>query len=94
MNCLRGVKSAFVENETKEIFIGHGRALGRAEFLKKRIENELKIPVTILWIGPIVVSTCGPGVIGTFCRGKEVIRYEGESRKSWRINRKYLKQGI
>ncbi|NLZ15698.1 MAG: DegV family protein [Erysipelotrichaceae bacterium] len=73
-----GVKNAYVEGETKEIYIGHGRAFDRAEMLKKRVEEELKIPAHILWIGPIVGTTCGPGVLGIFCRGKEVTRFEGE----------------
>ena len=50
----------------------------RAELLKNRIESELNIKATIIWIGPIVGTTCGPGVIGTFCYGKEVTRFEGD----------------
>ena len=73
-----GVKNAFVPGETTEVFIGQGMAMERAEGLKKRIEEELKIKTTIEWIGPIVGTTCGPGIIATFCRGKEVTRYEGD----------------
>ena len=67
--------------ETKEIYVGHGNVIDRAELLKKRIEEELKVPVRIEVIGPIVGTTCGPGVIATFCRGKEVTRYEGDGIK-------------
>ena len=73
-----GVKNAFVPGETTEVFIGQGMAMERAEGLKKRIEEELKVKATIEWIGPIVGTTCGPGIIATFCRGKEVTRYEGD----------------
>ena len=73
-----GVKNAFVPGETTEVFIGQGMAMERAEGLKKRIEEELKVKATITWIGPIVGTTCGPGIIATFCRGKEVTRYEGD----------------
>ena len=76
-----GVKNAFVPGETEEIFIGQGMAMDRAEGLKKRIEDELKVKATIEWIGPIVGTTCGPGIIATFCRGKEVTRYEGDGIK-------------
>ena len=76
-----GVKNAFVPGETTEVFIGQGMAMDRAESLKKRIEDELKVKVTIEWIGPIVGTTCGPGIIATFCRGKEVTRYEGDGVK-------------
>ena len=76
-----GVKNAFVPSETQEIFIGQGLAQERAEALKKRVEDELKVKATVQWIGPIVGTTCGPGVIATFCRGKEVTRYEGDGIK-------------
>ena len=76
-----GIKNAFVPGETEEIYIGQGMAMERAEGLKKRIEEELKVKATIEWIGPIVGTTCGPGIIATFCRGKEVTRYEGDGIK-------------
>ena len=76
-----GVKNAFVPGETTEVFIGQGMAMERAEGLKKRIEEELNVKATIEWIGPIVGTTCGPGIIATFCRGKEVTRYEGDGVK-------------
>ena len=75
------VKAAVVPGVTKDIFIGQGMAQERAEGLKKRIEEELNIPAVIQWIGPIVGTTCGPGVIATFCRGAEVTRYDGDNVK-------------
>ena len=74
-----GVKAAMVPGVTEEIFIGQGMAQDRAELLKKRVEEELNIKATVQWIGPIVGTTCGPGVIATFCKGKEVTRYEGDN---------------
>ena len=73
------VKAAMVPGVTEEIFIGQGMAQERAELLKKRVEDELHIKATVQWIGPIVGTTCGPGVIATFCKGKEVTRYEGDN---------------
>lgn len=75
------IKAAVVPGETEEVFIGQGMALERAEGLKKRVEDELNLKATIQWIGPIVGTTCGPGIIATFCRGKEVTRYEGDGVK-------------
>ena len=75
-----GVKNAMVPGETTEVFIAQGMAQERAEALKKRFEDELNLKVTIEWIGPIVGTTCGPGIIATFCRGKEVTRYEGDGK--------------
>ena len=72
------VKAALDLNKSNKIYIGQGMAQERAEALKKRIQDELNIEATILWIGPIVGTTCGPGVIATFCYGKEVTRYEGD----------------
>ena len=73
------VKAAMVPGVTEEIFIGQGMAQDRAELLRKRVEEELNIKATVQWIGPIVGTTCGPGVIATFCKGKEVTRYEGDN---------------
>ena len=73
------VKAAMVPGVTEEIFIGQGMAQDRAELLKKKVEDELHIKATVQWIGPIVGTTCGPGVIATFCKGKEVTRYEGDN---------------
>ena len=53
----------------------------RAEGLKKRIEDEIGARVEIWPIGPIVGTTCGPGLIATFCVGKEVTRYDGEPKQ-------------
>ena len=49
-------------------------------FFAKKLAEELKVPVRIEIIGPIVGTTCGPGVIATFCRGKEVTRYDGDGK--------------
>jgi pyrophosphate--fructose-6-phosphate 1-phosphotransferase len=75
-----GIKSVIVPGDTDEIFIGQGMCMDRAELLKKRVEEELKLKCTIIWIGPIVGTSCGPGVVACFCRGKEVTRYEGDGK--------------
>ena len=72
------VKNALDLNKSNKIYIGQGMAQERAEGLKQRIKDELNIEATVLWIGPIVGTTCGPGVIATFCFGKEVTRFEGD----------------
>lgn len=75
-----GVKETLEKDKCDEVVIGQGMALERAEALKKRIEEELNIPARITWIGPIVGTTCGPGVLATFCVGKEVTRFEGDGK--------------
>ena len=72
------VKNARDLTKSDKIYIGQGMAQERAEALKKRFKDELNIDATVIWIGPIVGTTCGPGVIATFCFGKEVTRFEGD----------------
>lgn len=73
-----GVKETIDTSISKEVIICQGMAQARAEFLKKRFEDELGLNVKIRWIGPIVGTTCGPGIIATFCWGKKVTRVEGD----------------
>ena len=75
-----GAKNAMTQ-DTDVIYVGQGDCMDRAELLKKRIEEELKVKCEIIPIGPIVGTTCGPGIIATFLRGKEVTRYEGDGIK-------------
>ena len=75
-----GAKNAIVPGDTDEIVIGQGMCMDRAEILKKRVEEELHLKCSIIPIGPIVGTSCGPGIIATFLRGKEVTRYEGDGK--------------
>ena len=70
-----GAKNAMTP-DTDAIYVGQGVCLDRAELLKKRIEEELKVRCEIIPIGPIVGTSCGPGIISNFLRVKEVTRYE------------------
>lgn len=74
---IQGVKDTIEVEKYSEVYIGQGMAQERAEYIKKRLEDELNVKPTIFWIGPIVGTTCGPGVIATFCFGKEVTFVEG-----------------
>lgn len=73
---IQGIKDTIDVNQYKKVFIGQGMAQERAEYIKKRLEEELNVEATIIWIGPIVGTTCGPGVVATFCFGKEVTYFE------------------
>ena len=74
---INGVKETIDVKKCNKVVIGQGMAQERAEYIKKRLEDELNIEATITWIGPIVGTTCGPGVIATFCFGQEVTYFEG-----------------
>ena len=77
---IRLVKEAFVPGETDKILVGHGMCRDRAEKIKAGLE-ELGVPIIITDIGPIVGTSCGPGVLAAFLRGKEPTRYEGEPKQ-------------
>ncbi len=76
----KGVAEAIDKSYKQKVIISQGMAMERALRLKKRFEDELKVEVEIWWIGPIIGTTCGPGIIATFCYGKEVTRYEGDGK--------------
>ena len=69
-----------IENPSENIvFIGHADDIEAAEYLKKRIEEEINPKeIYINYIGPIVGVTCGPGTLGVFCFGKEVTVFSEE----------------
>lgn len=74
---IAAVKEAIEPGEWAEVYVGQGMAQDKAEIIKKRLEDELNIKATIFWIGPIVGTTCGPGVFVGCCFGKEVTFVEG-----------------
>ena len=78
----QGVKETWEKDRNDTIFVGHGMCLDRAEALKKRFEEELNAKVVIQNIGPIVGTSCGPGVLAAFCVGKVPTRYEGEPKQN------------
>jgi len=76
---VEGIKETIIPEECDYIQICQGMAQEKAEGLKKRFEEMYpNIPVRIGWIGPIVGTTCGPGVIAAFAWGKEVTRFDGD----------------
>ena len=63
---------AHINERTKEVWIGQAMAKATQAYLKKRVEEELHIPVKEFWIGPIVGISCGPGMYGCYFEGDEV----------------------
>ena len=89
---VRGTKASLDEifNQIKEninkeacdvVFLGQGKAEANAAKLKERFEKELGVKVQEFIIGPIIGTTCGPGVLAAFCYGKTVTRFEGDGIK-------------
>ena len=67
-----GVKSGIEPGVTKTVYIGQGMAQDKQAALKERIEKELGLNVVEFWIGPIIGTSCGPGVVGCWYFGKKV----------------------
>ena len=51
-----------INERTKVCYVGQAMAKDAQAYFKKRIEEELHIPVKEFWIGPIVGISCGPGM--------------------------------
>ena len=78
----KGVSERILRDKFDTVFIGQGMAKERAERLKERLLEAFKdIKVRICWIGPIIGTTCGPGVLAVFGYGKEVTCFDGDGNK-------------
>lgn len=59
--------------EEQTVFIMHADCMADAEYLKKRVENEIHPKeIYINYIGPIIGASAGPETIAIYCKGKEV----------------------
>ena len=65
---------------SKTVYIGQGMAQEQAAKLKELLVAELGVEVEEYWIGPIIGTSCGPGVYAVYFWGKEVT-YQGEDAK-------------
>lgn len=61
-----------INPEEQTVFIGHGDSIEDAEFLGELIKKELHVKdVVITYVGPVVGTHAGPGVIALFFFGTE-----------------------
>lgn len=74
------VKARIHLDECKEVVIVQCMAQKYADLLKERLETELGVTTRIEWLGPIIGITCGPGTVGCFYKGEEVLRFEGDGK--------------
>ena len=77
----QGVKNTIDTSLCNVVWVGHGKAEASAAKLKERFEKELGVKVEEYLIGPIIGTSCGPGVVCACCFGKEVTRFEGDGIK-------------
>ena len=79
---LKGAIQRIETDQCKVIYIGQGMAQERAERLKEKLLEAFDdVEVRIEWIGPIIGTTCGPGVLAIFGFGKEVTCFDGDGNK-------------
>ncbi len=67
--CFQYIKQHMVEGQTDVIYVGETMPNPAKDYLKKRIIEELHLPVEEYIIGPIVGVCCGPGMYGCWFRG-------------------------
>ena len=78
---VKGLKERLLKDKCNIIYIGQGMAQERAEKMKARLLEEIEnIEVRIRWIGPIVGTTCGPGVFAVFGYSKEITVFDGDGK--------------
>lgn len=66
------MKATIVAPETQTTFICHGDCIGDAEYLAKRMKEELGIPEVIIgYTGPVIAAHSGPGTLAVFYLGTE-----------------------
>ncbi|MGN0806161.1 MAG: DegV family protein [Candidatus Coproplasma sp.] len=67
------VKANIVDPENQTVAVVHADCVKDAEYLKSRIESELKVKeVYVNFIGPIIGASTGPGTVGIYCKCNEI----------------------
>ncbi len=65
-------KRSAIEPEKQTMFISHGDCLADAEYLAKRLKEELGVPEVIIgYVGPVIGAHSGPGTLALFFFGTE-----------------------
>ena len=70
--CMEYIKENMVEGVTDVVYIGQTMTSDAVAYLKKHIEEELKLKTEEYYISPIVGICCGPGMYGCWFKGKLV----------------------
>ena len=69
---LNHMKATVTEPEKQTAFICHGDCIADAEYVAKRIKEELGVPEVIIgYTGPVIGAHSGPGTLAVFFMGTE-----------------------
>ena len=73
LDCLiNHLKATVVEPETQTMFICHGDCIADAEYVAKKMKEELGVPEVIIgYTGPVIAAHSGPGTLALFYIGTE-----------------------
>ena len=66
------MKATITEPEKQITYICHGDCIADAEYLAKRMKEELGVPEVIIgYTGPVIAAHSGPGTLAVFYVGTE-----------------------
>lgn len=66
------MKATVIAPETQVTYICHGDCIADAEYLAKRMKEELGVPEVIIgYTGPVIAAHSGPGTLAVFYLGTE-----------------------
>ena len=66
------MRSTVIEPEKQTMFICHGDCIADAEYMAKRMKEELGVPEVIIgYTGPVIGAHSGPGTLAIFYLGTE-----------------------
>ena len=85
--CLEYIKDNMVEGVTDVVYIGQTMTSDAVAYLKKHVEEDLKLKTEEYYISPIVGICCGPGLYGCWFKGKQVT---ADSKKKQPIQRLFF----
>ena len=71
-NLFEHLKATAIEPAAQTMFICHGDCIEDAEYLSKRMKEELGVPEVIIgYTGPVIGAHSGPGTLAVFFMGTE-----------------------
>lgn len=71
-NLFEHMRATVIEPEKQTMFICHGDCIADAEYMAKRMKEELGVPEVIIgYTGPVIGAHSGPGTLAIFFMGTE-----------------------
>ena len=73
ISIINHMKEDFIEPDGKEVFINHADCLEDAEYMREKVKETFPTvgKITVMSLGAVIGSHCGPGLFTIFYLGKE-----------------------